>query len=55
MKRLLVLFALWISGWKHTSPPPDTPKYVAIAAPHTSNWDLVLAVPPEGTRKRAEY
>lgn len=42
MKRLLARFVLWISGWKHVDPPPDTLKYVAIAAPHTSNWDLVL-------------
>jgi 1-acyl-sn-glycerol-3-phosphate acyltransferase len=42
MKRLIGRFVLWVSGWKQLSSPPDEPKYVAIAAPHTSNWDLVL-------------
>ena len=31
---------LWISGWRATGCLPDAPKYVLIAAPHTSNWDL---------------
>ncbi|MBT9557571.1 MAG: lysophospholipid acyltransferase family protein [Myxococcales bacterium] len=32
---------LKLSGWKLVDPPPDLPKYVLIAAPHTTNWDLV--------------
>jgi len=29
-----------ISGWRKEGLRPDIPKYVMIAAPHTSNWDL---------------
>jgi 1-acyl-sn-glycerol-3-phosphate acyltransferase len=32
---------LKLSSWKLVDPPPDLPKYVLIAAPHTTNWDLV--------------
>ena len=32
---------LKLAGWKvEGALPPDTPKCVLIAAPHTSNWDL---------------
>ncbi len=116
MRALLGKSILAVSGWKLVSPRPSVPKYVLIAAPHTTNWDLVymqavgyasgmdvswmgkhtlfkppfgpimralggvpvvrherrnmvdqmadefakresfvLAIPPEGTRKRAEY
>ena len=30
-----------ISGWKIGDHPPTMKKYVLIAAPHTTNWDLV--------------
>ena len=30
-----------LSGWRVGQAKPDEPKYVLIAAPHTSNWDLV--------------
>jgi 1-acyl-sn-glycerol-3-phosphate acyltransferase len=29
-------------GWRLEGPLPAEPKFVLIAAPHTSNWDLVL-------------
>jgi 1-acyl-sn-glycerol-3-phosphate acyltransferase len=32
----MILFCL---GWKTKGRVPDVPKYVMIAAPHTSNWD----------------
>jgi len=39
--RALSLAVLRLQGWTVTgSLPPDTPKCVMIAAPHTSNWDL---------------
>ncbi|MCP4186573.1 MAG: acyltransferase [Gammaproteobacteria bacterium] len=31
---------LAISGWRVTNQPPAIAKFVAIAAPHTSNWDF---------------
>jgi len=33
---------LKISGWKLANSPPNIPKFVAIAAPHTSNWDFPI-------------
>lgn len=33
---------LAIGGWKDTGVGQLAPKFVLIAAPHTSNWDLVL-------------
>ena len=41
LKRALGRFVLSISGWKIAGELPKTEKYVLIAAPHTSNWDLV--------------
>lgn len=31
---------LWINGWKPEGERPSAPRFVLIAAPHTSNWDL---------------
>lgn len=33
---------LWlaVAGWERVGEPPKEAKYVIIAAPHTSNWDL---------------
>ena len=28
-------------GWRVAGEPPDVPKLVAIAAPHSSNWDVI--------------
>ena len=30
-----------LAGWRVTGEVPDVPKYVVIAAPHTSYWDFV--------------
>lgn len=38
--RRLALFLMWIFRWRIEGKLPDTPKFVLIAAPHTSNWDL---------------
>jgi len=38
--RLLANFTLFCFGWKTMGKKPDEKKYVIIAAPHTSNWDL---------------
>lgn len=31
-----------VLGWQFVGEPPDIPKYVLIAAPHTSNWDFMV-------------
>ena len=33
---------LKLFGWRIVGKPPDTPKYVIVFAPHTSNWDLPI-------------
>ena len=33
-----------ISGWRIAGNIPNVPKYVLIVAPHTSNWDFLLAM-----------
>ncbi|MES2743395.1 MAG: lysophospholipid acyltransferase family protein [Pseudomonadota bacterium] len=38
--RWLSLLLLRLLGWKTEGVAPDQPKYVLIAAPHTSNWDF---------------
>ena len=35
---------LKLAGWKVEGTPPDIPKYVLIAAPHTSNWDFYFLI-----------
>ncbi len=39
-KRFLGRAYLRIIGWRWEGERPDVPRYVLIAAPHTSNWDL---------------
>jgi 1-acyl-sn-glycerol-3-phosphate acyltransferase len=31
-------------GWRREGKPPEIPKYVIIAAPHTTNWELPTAL-----------
>ena len=38
--RWISIAFLWLNGWKTEGHLPDIPKFVLIAAPHTSNWDL---------------
>jgi len=40
--RWLSLFLLKISGWHTSGKLPDIPKFVLVAAPHTSNWDFPI-------------
>lgn len=35
---------LRIFGWRLEGRPPELPKYVVIAAPHTTNWELPTAL-----------
>ncbi len=48
-RRRVTFFGAWFArslmrlfGWKFVGEPPETPKYVLIAAPHTSGWDFVV-------------
>jgi 1-acyl-sn-glycerol-3-phosphate acyltransferase len=38
--RILAKITLFCFGWKSMGSKPEEKKYVIIAAPHTSNWDL---------------
>lgn len=40
--RWISIFLLKISGWRTEGALPDIPKFVMIAAPHTSNWDFPI-------------
>lgn len=42
--RLVSRVGLKAFGWVIEGPAPALDKYVLIAAPHTSNWDFVLAM-----------
>jgi 1-acyl-sn-glycerol-3-phosphate acyltransferase len=42
--RPLALVIFKVSGWKAAGQRPRLPKYVIIAAPHTSNWDFVYTI-----------
>lgn len=42
--RIVARIALWITGWKAVGEPPQSPQFVAIGAPHTSNWDFVVVL-----------
>ena len=42
--RWLALIIFKVSGWKASGAKPRIPKYIIIAAPHTSNWDFVYTV-----------
>lgn len=45
MLRLIFNFLFWIKGWKVENLHPDyTERCVMMAAPHTSNWDLVMTI-----------
>jgi 1-acyl-sn-glycerol-3-phosphate acyltransferase len=44
LSRAAARLALALSGWRIEGAPPDSPKLVAIYAPHRSNWDFALAM-----------
>lgn len=37
-------FVLRLMGWKLTGQLPNEPRVMVILAPHTSNWDFIIAV-----------
>lgn len=44
IRRAIGLFALRVLRWRVEGNIADRPKYVAIVAPHTSNWDFVVGL-----------
>jgi 1-acyl-sn-glycerol-3-phosphate acyltransferase len=40
--RLITNLIFRLVGWRVEGNLPDLPKYVIIAAPHTSNWDFLM-------------
>ena len=42
--RKIARFGINISGWTIKGKVPDEERIVLIAAPHTSNWDFILAM-----------
>lgn len=42
--RALGRFALGLAGWRIVSEVPPIPRFVAVVAPHTSNWDFFLGI-----------
>ncbi|MGH7695708.1 MAG: lysophospholipid acyltransferase family protein [Gemmatimonadaceae bacterium] len=38
------MVGLRMLGWQVTGAFPNTPKFVVIVAPHTSNWDFVIGI-----------
>ena len=43
-RRALGRFVLRLAGWRIAGDVPAEPKFVAIVAPHTSNWDFFIGV-----------
>jgi len=44
LARAIARFILRLIGWRtHVDPPPPS-SYVLIGAPHTSNWDFIVAL-----------
>ena len=42
--RWMALLVFKCAGWKSEGHKPDLPRYVIIAAPHTSNWDFIFTL-----------
>lgn len=40
--RLVMVSLFRLAGWKSTGQTPSMAKFVAIGAPHTSNWDFLF-------------
>ena len=39
---LLAALILRLAGWRTEGRPPAEPRFVLVAAPHTSNWDALI-------------
>ena len=59
MKQRIGAWGLRLTRWETDGRPPELRRYVAIAAPHTTNWDLLYLLArllhrshPDGWRLR---
>jgi 1-acyl-sn-glycerol-3-phosphate acyltransferase len=43
LQRMSIII-LKLAGWRKEGRPPDLPKYVVIAAPHTCGWELPIGL-----------
>lgn len=41
---ILARLCLFISGWRIEGKKPKVPRYILVAAPHTSNWDFFIGL-----------
>lgn len=56
MLRLFSKFSFWLFGWTIDGQVPVHKKYVLIGAPHTTNWDFVIAIMAKSIlRMRANF
>lgn len=44
IRRFLGRLALRLMGWRMVGSLPDLPRFVIIAAPHTTNWDFLRGI-----------
>lgn len=44
LAQVIARFILKFMGWRTHVIPPHTSRYVLIGAPHTSNWDFIIAL-----------
>jgi 1-acyl-sn-glycerol-3-phosphate acyltransferase len=44
LRRLVCRHILHWTGWRFEGSLANIPKFLAVGAPHTSNWDLIMAV-----------
>lgn len=44
LTRALGRWAMRTTGWKIAGDIPNIPKFMIVVAPHTSNWDFIVAV-----------
>jgi len=44
LSRFIARSLMSMCGWRIEDDVPNLPKFVLIGAPHTSNWDFILAM-----------
>ncbi len=42
--KLLGVLVLALAGWRYKGGLPDTNKFIGIVAPHSTNWDFIIAI-----------